>query len=73
MKKKKFIVSTKYSFTGFFEVYADDKPQAREYVQKHCGLVLGGTIHSTLDPNAIQWNFNVHPECTIVNIKKHIQ
>lgn len=73
MKKKKFIVSTKYSFSGFFEVHARNTEQAREFVQKHCGLVLGGTIHSTLDSKAIQWNFNVHPECTIVNVKKHIQ
>lgn len=73
MKKKKFIVSTKYTFSGIFEVLACDTVQAREHIQKHCGLVLGGTIHSTLDSNTIQWNFNVHPECTIVNIKKHIQ
>jgi len=37
--------------------------QAREYVEKHCGLLLGGDIHTTLPDKIItDWIFNVHPK-----------
>lgn len=59
---REYAVKTKFVFEGTFTVKAHDKEQAREYVEKHCGLVLGGDIHTTLPDEIIDWNFNVHPQ-----------
>lgn len=43
MSKKKFYdVPTKFVFNGTFRIKAESQEQAEEYVQKHCGLVIGG-------------------------------
>lgn len=47
-KKKQYTVKTKFVFEGEFYITAESKEQAKEYVMKHCGLVLGGDIHTTL-------------------------
>nr|DAL13640.1 MAG TPA_asm: hypothetical protein [Caudoviricetes sp.] len=60
--KKEYSVKTKFVFEGTFTVKANDKEQAREYVEKHCGLVLGGDIHTSLPDEIIDWNFSVHPQ-----------
>lgn len=61
--KKEYKIKTKFVFEGYFTVKAYDKSQAREYVEKHCGLLLGGDIHTTLpDEIIIDWIFNVHPK-----------
>ena len=38
------------------------KAQAEEYAEKHCGLVLGGDIHSSLPDEMVNWDFPIHPE-----------
>lgn len=69
---KPFKVKCSFTFTGTFDVNAKNKDQAREFVEKHCGLVLGGNIHSVLGDDQIpDWNFNVHPERKIHSIKKN--
>jgi len=68
-KTKEYTVETRFSFTGTFTVKASSKDQAIEYVEKHCGLVIGGDIHSTLPEKDITWDFPVHPEKKIVSIK----
>lgn len=63
MSKKKFYdVPTKFVFNGTFRIKAESQEQAEEYVQKHCGLVIGGGIHSTLPEEEVDWDFGVHPE-----------
>lgn len=57
----RFIVPATYTFRGEFSVEAVNKLQAAEFVEKHCGLVLGGNIHCSLPDAAINWNFPVHP------------
>lgn len=59
---KEYSVKTKFVFEGTFTVKAQDKEQARKYVEKHCGLVFGGDIHTTLPDEIIDWNFSVHPQ-----------
>lgn len=59
---KEYAIKTKFVFEGTFTVKAHDKKQAREFVEKHCGLVLGGDIHSSLPSDEIDWNFSVHPQ-----------
>jgi len=66
----KFSVKTKFIFEGRFFVYAESKQQAKEYVEKQCGLVLNGNIHSTLSDNIADWDFPMHPKKQIVKIKE---
>lgn len=65
-----FKVKTKFIFNGDFIVVAENKEQAREFVEKHCGLVIGGDIHSTLPDDEVDWVFNVHPTKEIIKVIK---
>jgi hypothetical protein len=58
----KYKVQTKFVFNGIFTIEAENKEQAREYIDKHCGLVIGGDIHSTLPDDMVDWDFPIHPE-----------
>jgi len=59
--KRNFRIKTQFIFTGYFDIKAESKAQAIEYIGKHCGLVIGGDIHSTLPSEDIDWEFDVHP------------
>ncbi|ERJ69751.1 hypothetical protein CBG53_00955 [Porphyromonas gingivalis] len=48
MNKKVYRVRTQYIFEGVFEVVAESKVEARQKVRQDCGLIMGGSIHSTL-------------------------
>ena len=63
MKKKRiYRVRTQYTFEGMFEVLADSKEDARQKVLQDCGLVMGGSIHSTLPDEEVNWAFSTHSE-----------
>lgn len=62
MKEKVYRVRTQYIFEGVFEVVAESKEEAREKVLQNCGLVMGGSIHSTLLDDEINWALPTHPE-----------
>ena len=70
MKKKVYRVRTQYVFEGVFEVVAEDKEDARQKVLQNCGLVMGGSIHSTLPDDEINWAFDIHPNKQIDGITK---
>ena len=70
MKKKVYRVRTQYIFEGVFEVVADSKEDARQKVLQNCGLVMGGSIHSTLPDDEINWAFDIHPNKQIDGITK---
>lgn len=70
MKKKVYRVRTQYIFEGVFEVVAESKEDARQKVLQNCGLVMGGSIHSTLPDDGINWAFNKHPNTRIDRITK---
>ena len=70
MKKKVYRVRTRYIFEGVFDVVADSKEEARLKVLQNCGLVMGGSIHSTLLDNEINWAFDRHPNKRIDRITK---
>ena len=73
MKEKRiYRVQTQYIFKGVFEVLADSKENAQQKVLQDCGLVMGGSIHSTLPDEEINWAFSTHPEVktTRVTIQK---
>lgn len=52
---------------------ADSRTEARELVMKECGLVMGGNIHTTLDDEEVDWDFDIHPETEIgrITIKRN--
>jgi hypothetical protein len=61
----KYEVDTRFVFSGKFFIEAENREQAREYVDKHCGLVIGGNVHSTLSEEEVDWEFDVHPDKVI--------
>jgi len=67
---KKYIVKTQFIFEGNFFVNADDKYQAKEYIEKQCGLTLRNGIHSTLSDDVIDWDFSMHSIKQIGRIKE---
>ncbi|WP_456102066.1 hypothetical protein [Prevotella histicola] len=70
MKKKVYRVRTQYIFEGVFDVVAESKEEARQKVLQNCGLVMGGSIHSTLLDDEINWAFDRHPYKRIDRITK---
>ena len=70
MKKKVYRVRTQYIFDGVFDVVAESKEDARQKVLQNCGLVMGGSIHSTLPDDEINWAFDRYPNRRIDRITK---
>ncbi|EEX72668.1 hypothetical protein [Alloprevotella tannerae] len=68
MKKKVYRVRMQYIFEGVFDVVADNKEEARQKILQNCGLVMGGSIHSTLSDEEINWAFSTHPEVKTTRI-----
>lgn len=60
--KRVFKIKTKFVFNGEFHVKAETKQEAREMIDKHCGLVLGGDIHSSLPDEDVNWEFFSNPQ-----------
>jgi hypothetical protein len=70
--KKEFEVEVSYVFKGKFFIKAESQEEANENAEKHCGLVLGRDIHSTLNED-VNWDFPVHPEKIIHTVNKDIE
>jgi hypothetical protein len=64
-----YTVKTRFVFEGAFEVKAENSQIARRIVEKDCGTVLGGSIHTTNGEAVNYWNFPIHPEKVIVSVK----
>ena len=58
---RQYAVKTQFIFTGTFLISARNKKEAKEYVEKHCGLVLGRSIHSTLPDEDVDWDSSNTP------------
>lgn len=66
-----FTVKTRFTFEGEFTIKnVSNAAMALDYVQKHCGLVLGGDVHSSLPEEEVDWNFPVHPNKTFGAVKR---
>jgi len=57
-----YAVKTRFSFSGTFFVVAQSKEEAKEFVEKHCGMVISEGIHSTLPAEDVDWDFPVHAQ-----------
>jgi hypothetical protein len=62
---RRYAVKTRFTFNGTFFIAARNKGEAKEFVEKHCGLVLDGNIHSTLPDDGVDWDFLMHTEKTV--------
>ena len=62
MKKRVYKIRTQYIFEGVFEVVTESREDARQKVIQDCGMVMGGSIHSTLPDEEINWAFSTHPD-----------
>ena len=40
---------------------AENREEARQKVMDSCGLVMGGDIHTDLDDDEVDWDFDTHP------------
>ena len=69
----KYAIKTRFVFGGTFFIEAESRAQAWEYVEQHCGLVLGGKIHSSLPDEEVDWQFPVHPEKIIGRIRRVVR
>ena len=65
---RRYAVKTRFVFTGTFFITAGNKDEAKEYVEKHCGPVLGRGIHTALPDEDADWDFPVHPEKDICQV-----
>ena len=68
--KKEYAVKTGFIFTGTFFVKAENKAGAKEAVEKHCGLIIGGAIHSSLPVEDVDWDFPIHPAQVICQARR---
>ena len=59
---KTYVVPVTYSFSGVFFIKASSKKEARGKADHHCGLVVGGDIHLTLNDEDVDWDFHCHPD-----------
>jgi len=66
----KYEVPTRFIFNGTFTIEADSPAQAKEFVHKHCGLVIGGNVHTTLNDEDCDWDFDGHPEKITGRVRK---
>ncbi len=66
---KTYKIPVKYVFSGTFEIKAESAPQAKEYAENHCGLVIGGDIHSSLPDDIVDWDFSAHPDKKIGKVR----
>lgn len=58
---KQYRIKTKFIFEGEFIVTAENKSQAKEFVEKHCGMTEVRGVHSSLPDDTIDWVFPIHP------------
>lgn len=65
-EKKEFEVIVRYTFDVKYKIKSKSKLEAETHAIAHCGLVLGGNIHSTLPDDDVDWEASVHPEKKLI-------
>jgi len=64
---KTYRVKTKYVFSGTFIVEAESQAQARELVEKNCGMEMRSGVHA---PSGYSWSFSTHPDVVIGGVRR---
>lgn len=66
----KYKVKVRYSYTGHFIINAENKEEARNFIENNYGSV-SPNIHTNLnDEDVDDWDFPIHPEEKILSITK---
>lgn len=63
---KTFRVKVRYAFEGWYEIAAENREQAEKIADRDCGVVLGGSIHTSNPMHVDDWEFSLHPEKKIL-------
>jgi hypothetical protein len=66
---KTYTVKTNFCFTGKFFVKAESEKEANNMVKNDCGFVMGRGIHTGQPEDVVDWDFPIHPDKKILNIK----
>jgi len=66
----KYEVPTRFVFSGNFTIEADSPAQAKGLVHTQCGLVIGGKVHTLLNEEDCDWDFDVHPETITGRVRR---
>lgn len=66
----KYRVKVKFSFTGYFVIDAETGNNTNVIIADHCGLVMGGNIHTTMPEQVLDWYFPVQPEKEVLKVEK---
>jgi hypothetical protein len=66
----KYEVQAKLVFSGKFYIEAKDAAQAKELVQKQCGMTTKGGIESSLNEDVCDWDFDPHAETVAGRVRK---
>jgi hypothetical protein len=72
---RQYVVRTRFVFKGAFFVKARNKDEAKELVEKYCGMTLGRNIHTSLPNEDVDWDFPVHPDKAVgrISAKKQLR
>ena len=68
--KKIYSVPARYIFEGTFKVEAESREEAKEKILKHCSMVMGSGIQTTLSYREIDWVFCNHPYKQVGSISR---
>lgn len=66
-RKRVYNIPTEFRFVGVFKVRAQSSEEAIERVEKCCGMVTRGGVHSSLPDADVEWDFPTHPQKTVLS------
>jgi len=68
---KTYKARVKFTFEGTVTVNAETKEEAHDYLTHHFGMIIGNLATSLSDDEIPDWEFPVHPEKSIIHIRKY--
>ena len=66
----KYVIDVEFYSKGKITVEADSEQEARESIQKDVGLCMGGNIHTNMNDEDIDWNFDTHFDKRILAVSQ---
>ena len=64
----KYVIDVEFVTKGKFTVEADSEQEARDSIKNDVGLCLGGNIHTNMNDEDIDWDFETHFDKRILNV-----
>jgi len=66
---RQYAVKTSFIFSGTFFITARNKEEAKEVVEKQCGMSGHMIINTTLSEETADWEFPMNPDMEIGRIR----